>query len=146
MRATQQLQYAIYGVFDLAYNGGSGPTRIQEVAERQGIPTRYLEQIFQKLRRAGLVASKRGPGGGYLLARSPDEISLADVLLAVQGALLTRSEGETGPVRENPEFVWELVREGLRTALQRWTIADLSREAARRGVDRAESEPAMYHI
>ena len=146
MRATQQLQYAIYGVFDLAYNGGGGPTRIQEVAERQAIPARYLEQIFQKLRRAGLVASKRGPGGGYLLARSPDEISLADVLLAVQGALLTRSESESGPVRENPEFVWELMREGLRTALQRWTIADVSREAARRGVDRAESEPAMYHI
>ncbi len=69
MRATQQLQYAIYGVFDLAYNGGPRPTRIQEVAERQGIPTRYLEQIFQKLRRAGLVESKRGPGGGYFLAR-----------------------------------------------------------------------------
>ncbi len=144
MRATQQLQYAIYGVFDLAYNGGEGPTRIQEVAERQGIPTRYLEQIFQKLRRAGLVASKRGPGGGYLLARAPEEISLADVLLAVQGVLLTRSE--TDPVRENPEFVWELMREGLEAALQRWSIADLSREAARRGVDRAESEPAMYHI
>ncbi len=144
MRATQQLQYAIYGVFDLAYNGGEGPTRIQEVAERQGIPTRYLEQIFQKLRRAGLVASKRGPGGGYLLARAPEEISLADVLLAVQGVLLTRSE--TDPVRENPEFVWELMREGLEAALQRWSIADLSREAARRGVDRAESEPAMYDI
>ncbi len=144
MRATQQLQYAIYGVFDLAYNGGEGPTRIQEVAERQGIPMRYLEQIFQKLRRAGLVASKRGPGGGYLLARAPEEISLADVLLAVQGVLLTRSE--TDPVRENPEFVWELMREGLEAALQRWSIADLSREAARRGVDRAESEPAMYDI
>ena len=146
MRATQQLQYAIYGVFDLAYNGGPRPTRILEVAERQGIPTRYLEQIFQKLRRAGLVESKRGPGGGYFLARSPEEISLADILLAVQGVPLTRTEPELGPVRENPEFVWELIREGLEAALRRWSIADLAREAARRGVDRAESEPAMYYI
>ncbi len=64
----------------------------------------------------------------------------------MQGVLLTRSEAETGPLPENPEFVWELVREGLEAALKRWTIADLSREAARRGVDRAETEPAMYHI
>jgi len=146
MRATQQLQYAIYGVFDLAYNGGAHPTRIQEVAQRQGIPTRYLEQIFQKLRRAGLVESKRGPGGGYSLARSAEEISLADILLAVQGVLLSRVEAETAPAGVNPEFVWGLIREGLEGALRRWSIADLAREAARRGVDRAEREPAMYHI
>ncbi len=146
MRVSQQLQYAIYGVFDLAYTGGKRPTRIQEVAERQGIPMRYLEQIFQKLRRAGLVESKRGPGGGYCLARSPEEIDLTDVLRAVQGDLLTRSEAEARPLRENPEFVWELIREGLDSALRRWSIADIAREAAQRGVDRAESEPAMYHI
>lgn len=146
MRATQQLQYAIYGVFDLAYNGGARPIRIQEVAARQGIPTRYLEQIFQKLRRAGLVASKRGPGGGYLLARSPEEISLADVLLAVQGVLLTRSGADGNAAPESPEFVWEFIREGVEAALQRWTVADLAREAARRGVNRAQTEPSMYYI
>jgi Rrf2 family iron-sulfur cluster assembly transcriptional regulator len=146
VRASQQLQYAIYGIFDLAYNGGSRPIRVQEISVRQHIPTRYLEQIFQKLRRAGLVASKRGPGGGYSLARSPEEITLADVLLAVQGELLTRSDGGLRPVRESPGFVWDLVRDGLADTLGRWNVADLCREAARRGVDRAESEPAMYHI
>ena len=146
MRASQQLQYAIYGMFDLAYNGGSRPIRIQEISERQSIPTRYLEQIFQKLRRAGLVDSKRGPGGGYLLSRSPDEISLADVLLSVQGNLICRSESQGPPVPENPDFVWELLHSGLDDVLRRWTIAELCQEAARRGLERAGTEPAMYHI
>jgi Rrf2 family protein len=145
MRATQQLQYAIYGIFDLAYNGGSRPVRIQEISTRQAIPTRYLEQIFQKLRRGGLVESKRGPGGGYFLARSPEEINLADVLRALQRALIARSDQDR-VAPQNPEFVWELMHDGLEGALRCWTIAELCREAARRGLDRAETEPAMYYI
>ena len=146
MRATQQLQYAIYGVFDLAYNAGSGPVRVQEISERQGIPIRYLEQIFQKLRRAGLVESKRGPGGGYMLARPSDRISLADVLRAVQGDVLTGIEARRESLGENPGFIWEVIAQGIDRTLAHWTLSELCREAARRGVDRAESEPAMYHI
>ena len=82
MRITRQIRYAIYGVFDLAYNGEACPRRVHEIGERQRVPTRYLEQIFQRLRRAGLVDSKRGPGGGYTLARSPGDISVADILTA----------------------------------------------------------------
>jgi Rrf2 family protein len=145
MRATQQLRYAIYGVFDLAYNGTSRPIPLQEIGRRQGIPGRYLEQIFQKLRRAGLVRSKRGPGGGYLLATSPDQISLADVVLAVQGVLLTMSERPDGPA-ESPDFVWEEIRDGLRNTLEHCSFADLCREAAARGVNRANRGPAMYEI
>ncbi len=94
VRATQQLKYALYGIFDLAVYGGRGPVSLHEIGERQGIPSRYLEQIFQRLRRAGLVSSKRGPGGGYLLAAPPHEISVADVIVAVQGALLSIGETE----------------------------------------------------
>ena len=146
MRASQQLQYALYGIFDLAYNGGARPTCVAEISARQAIPARYLEQIFQKLRRAGLVESKRGPGGGYLLARTPEEISAADVVRAVQGALLCRSDGRGGPVRENPTFVWELLQDGIANVLHEVTIAELCREAARRGLERRASEPAMYYI
>ncbi len=146
MRATQQLKYAIYGIFDLAYHGSDRPIRIQEIGARQEIPARYLEQIFQKLRRAGLVVSKRGPGGGYLLARPPDEISLADVVMAVQGGLLTQPGAGTAPARGSPDFVWDLMREGMSVALERNSIGDLCREAAARGVARAETEPPMYHI
>ena len=146
MRITQQLQYALYGLFDLAYNGGTCPMRIQEISERQMIPNRYLEQIFQKLRRGGLVTSKRGPGGGYLLSRSPKEISIVDVLRAMQGEVLCRSDGPEPPANGRGDFVWRMLEQGIDEALQCRTIADLCLEAERVGMERAESEPAMYHI
>jgi Rrf2 family protein len=157
MRATQQLKYAIYGIFDLAYHGSERPVRIQEIGERQGIPSRYLEQIFQRLRRAGLVRSKRGPGGGYLLARPPEQISLADVALAVEGSILVSANpngsggsGGSGDGAaagsEAPAFVWERLRETLEEALARTSIAELCREAAERGVERKDAEGSMYYI
>lgn len=145
MRATQQLRYAIYGIFDLAYNGGSRPVRIQEIGQRQGIPARYLEQIFQRLRRAGLVASKRGPGGGYMLARPAAEIRLADVIVAVEGSLLSATGGAP-PASAAPSFVWELMQRSMSDALESITVASLCREAAQRGLRRSEAEPPMYEI
>src|SRR5688500_6235364 len=75
MRLSLQVQCAICSVFDLAYNGHGEPVQVRVVSERQGIPARYLEQIFRRLRRAELVLSKRGPGGGYTLARPPSRIT-----------------------------------------------------------------------
>lgn len=145
MRASQQLRYAIYGVFDLAYNGAERSVALQEIGERQAIPARYLEQIFQKLRRAGIVRAKRGPGGGYRLARPPDGISLADLVVAVQGRTLCMSDTDVR-CPESPDFVWQLVESALDEALARRSIADLCREAAARGMERAGGEPAMYEI
>jgi Rrf2 family protein len=144
VRASQQLKYAIYGVFDLAYHGRNRPVSLQEIGERQLIPARYLEQIFQRLRRAGLVQSKRGPGGGYLLARAAEQISLSDVVRATQGGVLSVSASESGA--GCPEFVWGTLREALDEVLGRRTIADLCREAAARGIERASPEPPMYEI
>ncbi|NRA03202.1 MAG: Rrf2 family transcriptional regulator [Myxococcales bacterium] len=145
MRATRQLQYAIYGIFDLAYNGGARPVRVREIGERQDIPARYLEQIFQRLRRAGLVASKRGPGGGYTLARPAGEILLAEVIVAVEGSVLAASDA-AGTGSASPEFVWDWLRRSLSGALEEITIASLCREAARRGLRRVDAEPPMYEI
>lgn len=146
MRATQQVRYAIYGIFDLAYNGGARPVPLLEVGRRQAIPARYLEQIFQKLRRAGLVTSKRGPGGGYQLARRPSEIALGDVVRAVQGSVLAlpKLDKERGGLE--PDFVWPLIRAGLEQALAQHSVADLCREAAERGIPRAALDPASYEI
>ncbi len=146
MRVTQQLKYALYGVFDLAYHGGERPVPIHEIGERQSIPARYLEQIFQKLRRAGLVESKRGPRGGYVLARAPEAISVADVLRAVEGEVLRTPECDGLEGAASPVFVWAEVRDGVCRALGTQTLADLCVEAARRGLPRAEGDPAMYHI
>jgi len=146
MRATQQLKYALYGVFDLGYHGGERPVRVQEIGARQGIPARYLEQIFQKLRRAGLVASKRGPGGGYLLARSAESITLADVIEAVQGSVLREPAAAEGAAEPATAFVWEALRGALHDVLTRRSVAELCREAAQRGVARQGAEPASYDI
>ncbi len=146
MRATQQVRYAIYGLFDLAYNGGARPVPLLEVGRRQRIPARYLEQIFQKLRRAALVTSKRGPGGGYQLARAPEAIALAEIVRAVQGSALTLAESDAQPGPETPDFVWSLLRADLEQSLARRSLADLCREAAERGVPRVPGEPVTYEI
>ncbi len=145
MRATQQIRYAIYGVFDLAYNGGTRPVPLLEVGRRQAIPARYLEQIFQRLRRAGLVESKRGPGGGYRLAKSASAILISDVVRAVQGSVLVLPEADPGG-EGSPVFVWDLLRADLERALAGHSIADLCRSAAERGLARAPSEPVAYEI
>jgi len=76
-------RYAVMAMADLAYHGNGKPVSLAEIAERQEISLSYLEQLFGKLRKGGLVSSVRGPGGGYLLARGRDEMRVADIIMAV---------------------------------------------------------------
>jgi Rrf2 family protein len=89
VRVTTRTRYAIRALYDLAFHrhGRGQSTLAKEIASRQQIPLRFLEQILQDLRRGGLVEARRGPHGGYTLAHAPSEISLADVLRAVRGPL-----------------------------------------------------------
>jgi len=79
-------RYGVRALFDIAFHNDGGPTQIKDIAEREAIPARFLEQIFQDLKRAGLVGAKRGPRGGYHLARPAHEIRLGDVVRALEGA------------------------------------------------------------
>ena len=151
MRFSLQLQYAISGIFDLAYNSHDGPTQIRVIGERQGIPMRYLEQIFQRLRRAGLIKAKRGPGGGYLLAREPSDISLAEVVEAIEGTIHGRPKGVRSEIRESepfagPDFLWPWLSERFRDFLSEVTLAELCRMASREGVPRLSLAPPDYQI
>ena len=83
MRLTTKGRFAVTAMIDVAMHGQSSPVTLSAVSDRQKISLSYLEQLFGKLRRAGLVESVRGPGGGYNLARAGDAISVADVILAV---------------------------------------------------------------
>lgn len=87
LRLSNRGRYALRAVFDLALHGDA-PVQVRDVATRQRIPLRFLEQIFQLLKRGGLVESKRGPRGGFSLAREPDEMRLGDVLRAVEGPVV----------------------------------------------------------
>lgn len=150
MRLSLQVQYAICGVFDLAYNGAGQRVPVQEIGARQGIPVRYLEQIFQRLRRADLVDSKRGPGGGYALVGEPGEITLRSVIEAVEGpleqVLVTPDAAPASATAFRPGFLWPQLVARLAACLDELSVADLCRHASEARVERAEREGPMYFI
>ena len=148
MRLSLQVQYAICGAFDLAYNSRGDPVQVRVISERQAIPARYLEQIFRRMRQAGLVVSKRGPGGGYQLARDASAITLRDVVEAVEGPLATSLAMEPPPELAGfrPDFVWKSLAARFSDALAATTLDALCRQAERAGIVRAEVEAPMYFI
>ena len=150
MRLSLQVQYAICGSFDLAYNGGGEPVQIRVISQRQAIPSRYLEQIFQRLRRAGLIRSKRGPGGGYTLARLPSEISLHEIVEALEGplseALRMDSPGNAPSLGFRPDFIWNALAEQISEALAETSLDTLCRQAAIADLPRARPDAPMYFI
>lgn len=83
MRLTTKGRYAVTAMLDLALHQDCDPIALSDIAERQGISLSYLEQLFARLRRCGLVSSSRGPGGGYRLGREPGDIAVVDVICAV---------------------------------------------------------------
>lgn len=107
MRMSTKSRFAVQALVDLALRERSGPVALAQIAARLGVSLSYLEQLFSRLRRAGLVDSTRGPGGGYTLGRSAAEISAADIVSAV--------EDEQG----------DAARDGARMALTRELWADL---------------------
>ena len=130
MRVSAKADYAIRAMVELAA-AGDGPVKAERIAQAQEIPLKFLENIMADLRQVGLVRSQRGTEGGYWLARPPDEISLAQVIRAVDGPLANvrgrRSEeveygGSAAALRD----VWIAVRASLRNVLESVTLADIA--------------------
>lgn len=95
MKMSTKGRYAVMAMIDIAQDTSGGPVSLAAIAERQDISQEYLEQLFAKLRRAGLVDSSRGPGGGYRLARTADLISMAEIISAADEPLrVTRCDGD----------------------------------------------------
>ena len=155
MRVTTRTRYAIRALYHLAFHRAGEATQAKEIADAQKIPLRFLEQILQDLRRAGLVEARRGPRGGYALARPPAEISLADVLRAVRGPLeeqlgvAEHGKGrghEAAPADDVPALVWGEVGTRLIDVLEHATLAEFVARAEAAGVRRAAAPPTMYFI
>ena len=130
MRVSAKADYAIRAAVELAASG-DGPVKGDRIAQAQKIPPNFLENILGDLRNAGLVASRRGADGGYWLAKPADEVSLADVIRAVDGPLANvrgmRSEQiEYHGSAEKLRDVWVAVRASLRGVLETVTLADLA--------------------
>lgn len=149
MRLSRQVQYALCGIFDLAYNGVGQPVRVQSIGARQQIPYRFLEQIFQRLRKAGLVEGKRGPGGGYTLCRPTDQISLREVCEAVEGRWDGRASADLEDWPESkyrPDFIWPDLAEKMSAVMAEILVSDVCREAVRHSVARDLPDTLDYQI
>jgi len=108
LRISAKGEYALKAMLDLSLQPPRRIVPIQEIAARQGIPQRYLEQVLQALKRAGLLASRRGAAGGYQLARAPEDITAGDVLRAVEGAQapFEARDGGRGARRDDLGELW----------------------------------------
>jgi Rrf2 family protein len=126
-------EYALRALVDLATQGREGPVRAVEVADRQGIPVNYLEQLLGVLKRAGVVASVRGPKGGFALARDPSEVTIEEVLVCMEGEVLPQEcvgrECPSGAKKASAcavRTVWTKVAAGISAALGGLTLKELA--------------------
>ena len=137
MQLTNRGRYAVTAMLDLALHDDQGPVSLAEISRRQDISLAYLEQLFAKLRRAELVHSVRGPGGGYELDREPDSIYVAEIIGAVDESVdTTRCQGSgdcQGGETCLTHYLWEDLSEQILGFLQGVSLADLvSRRDVRR--------------
>ena len=130
MRISAKADYAVRASIELAASDEGGPIKGERVADAQKIPLRFLENILGELKHAGLVQSQRGAEGGYWLSRHPEDISLAEIIRAVEGPLASvRGErpedleyrGASSPLQE----VWIALRANIRGVLESVTLADI---------------------
>jgi Rrf2 family protein len=131
MRVTAKADYAVRATVELAGASAGAPRKVDEIAQAQGIPLSFLENILTQLRSAGIVRSQRGPEGGYWLAHPAAEVTLADVIRAVEGPLVgvrgqRPEEVAYGGSSESLQQVWVALRANLRKVLERVTVADVS--------------------
>jgi Rrf2 family protein len=149
MRVSAKVDYALRAGAELAAAANGGPQKGDNIARAQNIPLKFLENILLDLKHAGLVQSQRGAEGGYWLARAPEEISLADVIRAVEGPIANvRGERpeqvEYGGAAEPLRQVWIAVRGNLRAVLETVTLADIAADRLPESVSRIASDPDAW--
>lgn len=129
MRLTSKGRYAVTAMLDVALHKDNGPVPLADISERQGISLSYLEQLFARLRRSGIVSSVRGPGGGYQLGRAANDISVAAVIHAVDESIdATRCQGKSdchGGTRCLTHSLWSDLSDRIDEFLSAITLAEL---------------------
>ncbi len=138
MRLSTKSRYAVTAMLDLALNGSSGPMTLADISENQGVSLSYLEQLFASLRAKGLVRGVRGPGGGYYLGRESDQISVADIICAVdEWVEYTRSKGRTVTnelYHASTRALWDDLSQQIFDFVADITLHDLVQRGAQRQV------------
>lgn len=138
MRLSTRGRFAITAMIDLALREGGQPTPLIELAQRHGISLSYLEQVFAKLRQNGLVQSTRGPGGGYTLGFRGDEITVADIVIAIEEddvlALGNGHAGQSELAQDMTRSLWASLHTAVMSHMQTITLKTLAQEQKARGV------------
>jgi Rrf2 family protein len=149
MKISARDEYACSAVLELALHYDSdAPVRVQDVAERQGIPMKFLFQIMQILKRVDIVRSRRGTEGGYVLARHPSQITVGDVIRSMSGPFVQLSCLDSNDFNDNCDKlgacqfkpIWAEVDRAIAGVLNNITFEELARRA------RAHHRQVMYHI
>ncbi|MBL6974769.1 MAG: Rrf2 family transcriptional regulator [Deltaproteobacteria bacterium] len=148
MRISARAEYALLALMELSNNETDRPIQSREISSRAGVPKPFLDQLLLDLRRSGLVRSVRGPGGGYVLARTPGDITVRDAMAVVEGSTLNTQCGikssDGAPCKRLNTCalmeVWNRVDDAIDGVLATTTLADLAERQREYGND------PMYHI
>ncbi len=154
MKLPTQIRYGTRALFYIAFQKGGEYTQTKEISQKEDIPARFLEQIFQKLKKAGLVGSTRGPAGGYYLLRRPEEISVGDIVRAILGAdlqLVPCTERRSkGPCKRRDTCVasqiWATASKMVMDYFNSITLKDMCDKAKKLGFEREIEKRLIYHI
>ena len=150
MKLSNKGRYGVRAIFDIAFHSGGKATQIKDISRRQAIPPRFLEQIFQDLKRAGLVTSKRGPRGGYALAIAPAEIRLGDIVRALEGPITLAAGDANGDGDETSKVVTEDafadLSDSIEACFDAISIQDLCDRGDAHGVRRSPPRRYVYSI
>ncbi|MBS0169305.1 MAG: Rrf2 family transcriptional regulator [Nitrospira sp.] len=150
MKVSLRATYGIIAAVDLALHDGEQPVCAKSIAKRQAIPARFLEQVLHAMKKAGVVTSQRGAQGGYVLSRKPSDLSVADILDALEGPLLA-GNGEAGPKSATSRaakqeallaHIWDRVKRAELSVLSEVTVEEL----AKRQRTLEAQHTLMYHI
>ena len=146
--------YGIRAMFELALRHTKGPISVAYISEKENISVTYLEQLLSKLRRNGLVKSIRGPKGGYILAKKPKEISVGDIVRALDGditpihCIVNKSSSRSCKMIDRcvTKSVWKRLKDTMDNFLDGVTLKDLCNDAKKMGIDRAIEHKYTFHI
>ena len=158
MKLSTKSRYGVRAMFDMAYHAGTLPAQIKDISRRQNISPRYLEQIFQDLKKAGLLKSRRGPQGGYSLAKPADEITVKQIVLAAEGELLLvdcvknrRKKGQKEPTCDFDnqcltQHLWAKGSQLLGDYFDSISLKDLCDQGKELGLEKELDHRFMYFI
>jgi Rrf2 family protein len=154
MRLSTKSRYGVRAIFDIAYHSEGLETQVKDISRRQEISPRYIEQIFQKLKKAGIISSKRGPTGGYFLVKRSDEITVGEIIRVTEGGidpvLCLDTEDPGQPCGRSKEcvtrIIWNEAGNRLKEYFDSVTIRDLCEKAQEMGIKKELDQRFTYYI